>query len=163
MEKLVFDVDVVMERRTLASRWQTHAWSPAGVLPGTAASSGPRTVVEHNELMQRIYPGHTLETFRDEGEGYYLNVHSPEPAIFIAWRMSDDETEAIPHRLTLSYNEAARWMDGQEQVDRVTMPAEMLMALQDWVKANYQPPAKKQRIRPQSFESKDGRYKGKLS
>lgn len=100
--------------------------------------------------------------FRDEGEGYYLNIHAPEPAIFVVWRL--DETpvnaslEAVPHSLTLSYNEAARRMDAQEKVDRVSMPPELLETLREWVAANYEPPKKKQRIRPASFQSKGSHF-----
>ena len=53
-------------------------------------------------------------------------------------------------------------MDAQEKVERVAMPAEMLLALSDWVQQNYEPPVKKQRQRPKSFESKDGRYDANL-
>jgi Protein of unknown function (DUF3305) len=64
--------------------------------------------------------------------------------------------------VTLSYNEAARWMDAQEKVERVPMPAALHETLSAWVEANYKPPEKKQRIRPKSFESKEGRYKGRM-
>jgi len=43
------------------------------------------------------------------------------------------------------------------------MPTEMLAVLSDWVRDNYKPPEKKQRIRPKSFESKEGRYKSGMS
>ena len=65
--------------------------------------------------------------------------------------------------VTLSYDEAARWMDAQEKVESVAMPPDIHAALSEWVQENYQPPQKKQRIRPKSFESKDGRYKSGMS
>jgi hypothetical protein len=43
------------------------------------------------------------------------------------------------------------------------MPPQILEALVDWVQHNYKPPEKKQRIRPKSFESKEGRYKSGMS
>jgi hypothetical protein len=65
--------------------------------------------------------------------------------------------------VTLSYNEAARWMDAQEKVESVPMPENIFSELVEWVETNYRPPEKKPRIRPKSFESKDGRYKGRLT
>ena len=87
-------------------------------------------------------------------------LSAPEPRVFVTWRMNEQESEAIPHMVTLSYNEAARWMDAQENVDSVAIPEDIYSELVAWVQANYQPPEKKQRIRPKSFESKDDRYKG---
>ena len=110
-----------------------------------------------------MYPGYSMKIFADEAEGYFLNVTSPEPRAFVMWRMNEDDTDALPHSTTLSYNEAARWMDAQERVESVAMPENIFSELVEWVNANYRPPEKKQRIRPKSFESKDGRYKGGLS
>ena len=101
-----------------------------------------------------------MKWFRDEGEGYYLHVTAPEQKVFVTWRVGEDDVSITPHIVTLSYNEAARLMDAQEKVESVAMPPDIFAALSEWVRENYEPPMKKQRIRPKSFESKDGRYKG---
>jgi uncharacterized protein YceH (UPF0502 family) len=54
-------------------------------------------------------------------------------------------------------------MDAQEKVDHVPMPEPIMAALDQWVQQNYEPPKKKQRIRPKSFESKEGRYDSAMS
>ncbi|MBL8520675.1 MAG: DUF3305 domain-containing protein [Betaproteobacteria bacterium] len=149
-----------MERIAVESRWQSEKWQLAGVLPAVDAA---RTVlVDRPGLLQVRHSGYSAELFKDEAEGYYLNVVSPDPRVFVAWRMDEEANEAVPHRITLSYNEAARWMDAQESVDSVPLTPDLLAALAEWVQANYTPPEKKQRVRPQSFESKEGRYKGTL-
>ncbi len=166
MEKLVYHVVVVIEKVPTANRWQSHRWQIAAVLPDVG-SYQTRTVLEsagEDADSQKVaYPGFELGIFRDEGEGYFLNIHAPEPSIFATWRWNADETEAIPHAVTLSYNEAARWMDAQEKVERVPMPAELHETLSAWVEANYNPPEKKRRIRPKSFNSHEGRYKNGVS
>jgi hypothetical protein len=151
-----------MERIAIDNRWQSERWQPAGIIPDDGATA-PRVLLERPDLKQMVYPGQVLELFRDEAEGYYLNVTSEKPKVFVMWRMNEETGDAYPHMLTLSYNEAARWMDAQEKVDGLDAPADILGALADWVAANYRPPEKKQRIRPQSFQSKEGRYKGNLS
>lgn len=163
MEKPCFPICVVMERIATENRWQSEKWQLAGVLPDDRNAHASRTLLERKGLLQKIHPGYSLTIHADEGEGYYLNVTAPEPRVFVTWRMNDDESEAIPHMVTLSYNEAARWMDAQEKVDSVAIPEDIYSELVAWVQENYQPPEKKQRIRPKSFESKDGRYKGGLS
>ena len=58
---------------------------------------------------------------------------------------------AIPHRLMLSYNEAARLVDGGESVDTAPLQAEMKSYLAEYVAANYKPEPKK-RAKPASFK-----------
>ena len=163
MEEKSFVVAVVMERIAIVNRWQSEKWQLAGVLPDDRQADVPRTLIDRDGLLQRIHPGFSMKIFADEAEGYYLNITSPEPRAFVMWRMNEDETEGLPHSVTLSYNEAARWMDAQEKVESAAMPENIFSELVEWVEANYRPPEKKQRVRPKSFESKDGRYKGKLS
>ncbi len=78
-----------------------------------------------------------LELHRDEAQGYYLNVTTEEPSIFVLWRLEAGRAEAVS--ATLSYDEAARWMDGGEMVDRVPMPAEMAHWLVEYVRIHYRP------------------------
>lgn len=163
MEKPTFPICVVMERIATHNRWQSEKWQLAGVLPDDRSTGEPRILIEREGILQKIHPGYLLVIYPDEGEGYYLNITAPEPRVFVTWRMNEDESDAIPHMATLSYNEAARWMDAQEKVDSVAIPEDIYSELVEWVQLNYQPPEKKQRIRPKSFESKDGRYKGGMS
>ncbi len=163
MEKKSFPISVVMERIATSNRWQSEKWQLAGVLPESSESRLANTLVDREGLLQKLHPGFLLVVYPDEAEGYFLNVTSPEPRAFVMWRMNEDETEALPHSVTLSYNEAARWMDAQEKVESVPMPDNIFSELVEWVESNYRPPEKKARIRPKSFESKDGRYKGGFS
>ncbi len=163
MTRQSFPLAVVMERIAITNRWQSEKWQLAGVLPDDGTRMAPTVLVEREGLLQTLHPAYAAEIFPDEAEGYFLNVTSPRPSVFVMWRMDAGETAAVPHSLTLSYNEAARWLDAQEKVECVAMPEDVLAALREWVAANYKPPEKKQRIRPKSFESKEGRYKGGLS
>ena len=159
MEKLAYRVAVVMEKVPTANRWQSERWQIAAVLPDEGQYLTSTVIESAAGCIKVAHPCYEMAIFRDEGEGYFLNIHAPEPSIFATWRWNADETDAIPHAVTLSYNEAARWMDAQEKVERVPMPAGLHETLSAWVEANYKPPVKKERIRPKSFESKEGRYK----
>ncbi|MFX8297289.1 DUF3305 domain-containing protein, partial [Acinetobacter baumannii] len=84
------------------------------------------------------------------------------PCWFVLWRLgeagTDDEGRAIPHTVSVSYNEAGRWLDGGETVENVPLDAAALEWLQAYVAENYRPEPKKQR-RPESFLSPEDRAK----
>jgi hypothetical protein len=83
-----------------------------------------------------------IRLFLDEAEGYYLNVTTDQPAIFVHWRAGETPKALF---VTLSYNEAGRLLDGGETVDSVPMPAEMQAWLTQYVNLNYQPEQKKKK------------------
>ena len=61
----------------------------------------------------------------------------------------------MPKFITLSYNEAARLMDGGEQVDTLPASADIVAALAAFAAEHYQPEAKRKRKKP-SFEGGAG-------
>jgi hypothetical protein len=157
-EKPTMKIAVVMERAAIESRWAAHQWRVAAVREDSEGEA--RTLVEREGLMQKLYPGFVLTLHRDEAEGYYLNASSEQPAVFVSRRMDEEGGEAYPFLATVSYHEAARWMDGGETVDRVDAPVDVIVWLGTWVEDNYRPEPKK-RIRPKSFESPDRRPRDK--
>jgi hypothetical protein len=144
-------VAVVMQSTTLANRWQSVKWEPVEVVADESEpGSGPRSIMENGGCTRWLYPGFSLELFHDEAEGYYLNLHSPQPYVFVNWL--EDDGKGAPQLVTVSYNEAARQMDGGATVDGVPMPAEWVPWLEQYVRKHYKPEAKKKRIRPPSFK-----------
>jgi hypothetical protein len=144
-------VAVVMERTPLENnRWQSEKWEPIGVIPDAGeAGTLPRLLLQDEARTQWLYPGFKLELFHDEAEGYYLNLSSKKPFVFVNWL--EEEGAGVPKSVTLSYNEAARQLDGGAQVDGVPMPPEWVPWLAEYVERNYKPEPKK-RIRPPSFK-----------
>ena len=137
-----------MQRRAIDSRWQSEVWEPLGVLADYEGDAGPRVIVEEPQATQWLYPGFNIVLQRAEAEGYFHNVSTSAPNVFVLWRM--EESRAVPHYVTVSYDEASRWMDGGAHVDAVPMPAAMRAWLREFVEHNYRPEPKK-RLRPQSF------------
>jgi hypothetical protein len=147
-------VAVIMQRRAIKSRWQSEVWEAAGVLPSYAGAAEPRLIVDEKDISQWLYPGFAIVLQRAEAQGYFHNVSTAAPNVFVLWRMEADR--AVPHYVTVSYDEASRWMDGGAQVDSVAMPHVMREWLRDFVERHYQPEPKKRR-RPQSFLSPQDR------
>ena len=148
---------VIMQRTVLANRWASEQWETKGVVRDAGdASAEPRVIVERENLMQMLFPGHHLHLSRDEAEGYYLNLTSPEPKVFVLWRF--DDGVARPQRLTVSYGEGTRWADSGEQVDGVAIPGDLLPLMAQFVEAHYRPePPKKKRYASSRDEGRMGR------
>ena len=135
-------VAVIMERAALNNRWQSERWEAKGVVRDLEPAGGAeRVIVRARGLTQVLFPGLELRLMRDEAEGYYLNITSPQPKVFVLWRMRGDL--ARPEMLTVSYHEGARWMDSDERVDGVPLPPELLPWIGEFVAAHYQPEPRK--------------------
>lgn len=140
---------VVMQRKPLKSAWQPFQWLPAEVVLSPLPACAPCCLRDDPSETLWLYPGLSLRLYSDEAEGYFLNLDSGSPCWFIMWRM--DGELAVPLTVTLSYNEAARLMDGGEQVDTLPLPAAVVERLGAFVAEYYRPQPKGKRRRP-SFE-----------
>lgn len=145
-------IAVIMERYAIESRWVTHAWRTAGVELQNIEGDFVETL--GGSQFQR-HDGFAVTLFRDEAEGYYLNVATGEPKVFVMWRQEEGDDAPLPHSVTASYNEAARWMDAQERVDAVAMPATMAAWLGDYVSVHYKPEPKKKRVKASFLAPRD--------
>lgn len=145
-------VAVVMEREAAPNRWEDWRFKLIDVVPQQEAfGNTPRVLRDDGRLRRTLYPGFTLELFRDEAEGYHLNLVTGAPVWFVVWRIDDeDPSRAWPETVSVSYTEAGRWLDAQERVDNVLLPADLRAWLQAYTDEHYRPEPKKRR-RPQSF------------
>ena len=137
-----------MQRRRAQSPWADIVWEPHGVVPGYGGDER-KLLVQHDATAQWLHPGFKLELHRDEIEGYYENVVTADPRVFVLWRMEGDD--ALPVEVTVSRDEAARWLDAGHSVDCVPMPPEIYAWVGEYVEKNYRPEPRK-RIKPRSFQ-----------
>lgn len=157
------EVAVIMRRERLASRWQPWRWVLEDVVQHEPGFGGePRLLVRSEDGERWLHPGFSVELFRDDAEGYFLNVTTPAPCWFVLWRMEEQasvapEPIARPAMVTLSYHDAGRWLDAQETVEQVPAPAAVIEWLRAFVDAHHviEP---KQRRRPQSFRPLQDRF-----
>jgi hypothetical protein len=150
MKKPKRTLAVIMQRRALANRWESEAWEVWGVLAGDSLEGEPRLLVDGHGVQQWLHPGFELVLHRDELEGYYFNVSSERPKVFVMWLA--EEAHARPLQLTASFHEASRWMDGGHAVDGVAMPPDVFAWVGQYVEDNYRPEPEK-RFKPRSFLS----------
>ncbi len=145
---------VVMEREAQPNRWEDWRFAVVDVVVDEGGfAPGARVLRDDGRLRRTLHAGYTLELFIDEVEGYFLNLSSGAPVWFVMWRVDDaDAGVARPEAVAVSYNEAGRWLDAQERVDNVPLPAAVRAWLQAFVDEHYRPEPK-QRRRPASFVS----------
>jgi hypothetical protein len=159
-------VDVIMERVPLSNPWVSEQWQPALVvatgLPGDVDAvppGAPHLIHDGPDGSQWRFPGCALELHPSEAEGYFLNITAPQPRVFVMWRIDDEHAmpPARPVVVTVSYNEAARMMDGGEQVDSVALPPVIHGWLEQYVAEHYKPEPKKKARRNDPFATEGGR------
>lgn len=151
-------VAVVVEREARPNRWEDWRFRIVEVLPDEPAfGREPRLLRDDGKIARWLYPGFTVALYRDECEGYHLNLTSGSPVWFVVWRIGEtDPPVATPEIVSVSYNEAGRWLDAQERVDNLPLPADTAAWLQAYTDEHYRPEPK-QRRRPASFKPPEQR------
>ena len=127
-------VVVRFEAHDTGHPWQPLAWRLAAIEP-----ADPSTPADGTDGADALGIG----LHRDEATGYYLNASSGDPSIFVMWRLEEGRPRALG--VTLSYDEAGRWMDAGESVDRLPMPSEMFAWLDEFVRLHYRPEQRRKR------------------
>jgi hypothetical protein len=160
-----FPVSVILQRTPIDNRWISERWEPVAVessLDGELAAA-PTRLPDAGAAARWRCPGHAIELHRSEAEGYYLNTTSPDPKVFVMWRPDEEGavTRIRPEVVTVSYNEAARLMDGGERVDAVPMPPAILAWMAPFVAEHYRPEPKRKVRRNDPFADRDagGRHR----
>ena len=156
-----FPVSVIVACTPVASRWQSERWEPVAVETAQGGSTVAAPVCLDAARKRWRFAGYEIELHRSEAEGYFLNTTAPEPKVFVMWRIREDGTEdglrppIRPEVVTVSYNEAARLMDGGERVDAVPMPAEIREWVTPFVAEHYKPEPRRKVRRNDPFADYD--------
>jgi len=143
-------VAVIMERVPLQNRWADERWEAREVVSDPSPGAAPRVILDTPERRQVLHCGLVVTLQRDEAEGYFMNITSPQPKAFVLWRMEGDQ--AVPAGLTVSYHEGSRWLDSGESVDGVPLPAQLLPWLAVYCEHHYKP---EPRRKPKYATSRD--------
>jgi Protein of unknown function (DUF3305) len=147
-----------MERQASPNRWEDWRFRLVDVLLDEGQfGTDVRMLRDDGRSATFLHPGLPVTLHRDEAEGYYLNLSSGAPVWFVMWRRNDDDPpQATPQIVTLSYHEAGRLLDAQEQVENVPLPADVREWLQAYADEHHKPEPRKRR-RPESFRAPDER------
>jgi Protein of unknown function (DUF3305) len=160
MPEMRFPVAVIMQRVPLANRWSDERWGAIAVELAEESAARVEVVDDSPSGTRWRCTGLFVELHPVEAEGYYLNASASEPRVFVLWRMAepgDGEPRARPMIVTLSYSEAARFLDAGEQVDTVPVPAPLLAEMERFVATHYRPEPRKKARRNELYEGDEAR------
>ena len=151
-----FTVAVIMQRIPLVNRWAVERWEAVAVETCNDEQLAQTLISDDATGTRWRCTGLAIELHPSEIEGYYLNASTREPKVFVLWRMAEAgeevEPRARPLIVTLSYAEAARFLDAGEQVDAVPIPTALFAALDSFVAANYRPEPRRKVKRNEFYE-----------
>ncbi len=149
-ERLSFPVSVLVEHQAVHdNRWIDDRWVVTGVVAAEPVSGSGvhcRQIHADDDSRQYLWSGLSIELHRDDTESYYANLMSDTPGVFVICEGAQED-ELRPASVTLSYGEATSYMETDQRVERVAMPAEIYRWLEQYVLANYVPEKRKKRKR----------------
>lgn len=142
-----FTLSVVMQRSPARSPWQEYCWEATGVTAARRVGATPKAVNlvhQQGELRHYLYSGFRLQLHVDECESYYHNLRSPSPRIFVLAR-EQGEGAPVPFLVSLSFDEANAYQEGDETVYAVAIPPELYRWCEQFVLNHFVPEKKKKR------------------
>jgi hypothetical protein len=132
-------VAVLMEKKPSTHPWADFAYDAIGVVvhDGDAKRTITR-VHQDGDIEHYLVSGLELRLHVDECESYYHNLMSPEPGCFIvADQPDEDETIPVPYIVSLSFDEAHAYLEGDELVYSVPIPQELYQWAEAYVLTHY--------------------------
>ena len=141
-----FSASVIMEQSPSDSPWADDKWEALGVTAGPTGNHKPAmTLVYEEEGVRRfLNSGFTLRLHVDECESYYHNLMAPTPRCYIV-ADPDENGVPIPVLISLSFDEAHAYLEGEQIVYAVDIPAEMYRWCEAFVLQHYIPEKKLKR------------------
>lgn len=145
-----FNVSVVMQQSPSGSQWLENRWEAVGVIAALegerADGTGASLIHQEGSVRRYIYTGFTLRLHQDECESYYYNLLSSQPNCYIVANL-DDQGKPVPFLVSLSYDEAHAYLEGDETVYSVPIPAELYRWTEAFVLDHYMPQKRTKRKR----------------
>jgi hypothetical protein len=145
-----FEVSVVMQCSPSDSAWIDSRWEAVGLVAAGEESRGdlskPALIHQEGRVSRYLYPGFTLQLHRDECESYYYNLLSPQPFCYVVANL-DDQGSPVPFLVSLSYDEAHAYLEGDETVYTVPVPPELYRWTEAFVLEHYAPQKRSKRNR----------------
>ncbi|MGI9317277.1 MAG: DUF3305 domain-containing protein [bacterium] len=148
--RISIPIAVVLERTVDRSkRWVVPSWSVYTVVSGENLDPVQQQVSGSGDDSTQLFfhGGLSLDLFKDGGEGYWYNLLSSDPYLFIACEGEPDAMEITPFYVTANQDEAMGHLETDDIVLSIPMPAAIRELLERYVVDHFQPVEKKKRKR----------------
>lgn len=144
---IVLPVSILLQRLKIDNPWIEEKWQAIGVIPAKNNTTQTSEIILisniNNEPIYQ-YNGFILELVHDELDSYYQNIASNHASIFVVCHENDDNSPN-PFLVTLSYDEAAIYMETDETVYAVAIDVQIYQIIERFVLENYKPERRKKR------------------
>ncbi len=130
---------VVMEKQASTHPWADFRYDAIGVVVRDENEEKSVTRIYHDgDVEHFLVTGLGLQLHVDECESYYHNLMSPEPGCFIVADQPDSSDEMpVPYLVSLSFDEVHAYLEGDEQIYSVEIPAELYQWAEAFVLTHY--------------------------
>ena len=136
-KEVTMHVGIVVECRAVDNPWIDHSWKPVAVVPGLSDVSEWRELEKGKDWTRYLCASLPVTLNHRETEAYQLNLLSEVPVIYVVLRPSEDdesEHEVAAMNASASPYDAQDFLDsGDDIVEGVPMPAEMLAWISDFL------------------------------
>jgi hypothetical protein len=141
------ELGVIMSRSLSSHAWANYQYSAIGVVVlDDEPRQKVRQIYQDIEKTHYLISGLPLQLHLDECESYYHNLMSPEPGCFIVASQPDDIDEMPePYLVSLSFDEVHAYLEGDEEVYSVEIPAQLYQWAEAFVLSHYVATKKKKR------------------
>lgn len=132
-------LSVVMAKKPSNHPWADFEYQAVGVVVSDNDKEEPmRRIYQDGEVEHFLFSGLKLRLHVDECESYYHNLMSPQPGCFIVADDSEHEGEMpIPYLVSLSFDEAHAYLEGDQQVYSVEIPQQLYQWAEAFVLTRY--------------------------
>lgn len=155
-----FPISVVLESRPSISPWVDQVWTAVAVMvvgePLQFKSDAPQLIQQSGSVVRYLRAGLRLQLYPDECESYYHNLMSPEPSCYVIAHSEGCDVMPDPFLVSMSYDEAHAYMEGEDEIYAVPIPAELYRWVEAFVLRHYAPEKRVKRKRKNWVESSKG-------
>jgi len=130
---------VVMQKQPSTHPWADFRYDALGVVVREEDEAQSVTrIYQDDEVEHFLVTGLSLRLHVDECESYYHNLMSPEPGCFIVASQPESGDEMpLPYLVSLSFDEVHAYLEGDEQIYSVEIPAELYQWAEAYVLTHY--------------------------
>ena len=128
-----------MEKRPSDHAWIDFSYQAVGVVASEQLQDDQvKKIYQQNGVERYLFSGLQVQLYVDECESYYHNLMSPHPGCYIV--ASEPETldeMPVPYIVSLSFDEAHAYLEGDGQVYAVEIPAELYRWTEAFILTHY--------------------------
>ena len=148
--EVVIPVSAVLQRKLDSeSPWGLPQWSAYAIICENKSGAAADKVLIHDDgtYVRYLWTGMSVHLYKDGNEGYWYNLLSDKPYLFVVCDGSPNDMEIEPVFVTANQDEATGDMEAERIVLEIAMPDKMHNIVERYVVTHYVPEVKKKRKR----------------